>query len=77
MQEKNGNDVQKKSRAEFKNAKDELVRRDRQKTRQVAPSLDYMQQTTSSGSQLVLPSDSERRKLYSEITKKQRTKNAN
>jgi len=65
---------QKKLREEVKNAKDELVRRDRQTTRQVAPSLEHMQQPTSSGDQLVLPSGGERRKLFSEITKKAENK---
>ena len=63
---------QKKLREEVKNAKDELVRRDRQTSRQVAPSLDHMQQSTSSGDQLVLPSGGKWWKLYSEITKKSR-----
>jgi len=65
---------QRKLREEVKNAKDEVVRRDRQTTRQVAPSLDHMQQPTSRGIQLGLPSGGERRKLYSEITKKRKTK---
>jgi len=67
-------DEQKKLREEVKNTKDEMVRRDRQTTRQVAPSLDHMQQLTSSGDQLVLPSGSERRKLYLQITKKEQNK---
>jgi len=51
---------QKELREEIKNAKDELLRRDRQTTRQAAPSVDYMEKPKSSGDQLLLPSDSER-----------------
>ena len=40
----------------------------------MAPPLDHMQQPTSSGDQLVLPSGSERRKLYSEINIKAENK---
>jgi len=65
---------QMKLREEVKDAKDELVRRDRQTTRQVAPSLDHMQQVTCNGDQLGLPSGGERRMLYSEITKKAENK---
>jgi len=64
----------KELREEVKNDKDEMVRRDRETTRQVVPSLDHMQQPTSSGDQLVLPSGGERRKLYSEITENKRNK---
>ena len=72
MLDKTEKEEQKELREEIKNAKDELVRRDGQTTRQVAPSMDHMQQPTSSGDQLMLPSAGERRKLYSDITKKSR-----
>ena len=71
-QTKTEEDEQKKLREEIKNAKDEMVRRET--TRQVALYLDHMQHPTSGGDQLVLPSGGGRRKLYSEVTKKEENK---
>jgi len=58
----------------IKNTKEEKVRGDSQTTRQVAPSLDHMQQYTRSGVQLVLLSEGRRRKLFPEAVKKEDNK---
>lgn len=65
---------QNKLREEVRNAKDEMARRDRLTTRQVAPSLDHTHEPTSSGDQLLLPPGGGRRKLYSEVTKQEENK---
>jgi len=73
MQLKSAEVKQKKLREEVKNAKEEKVRGDKT-TRQVAPSLDCMQQYTRSGVQLMLPTEGRRRKLFSETVKKEDNK---
>jgi len=74
MPDKDREKEQKKLREEVSKEKDELLRTDRPTTRQLAPFLDHMQQTTSSGDQLVLPSGGERRNLYSDFNIKEENK---
>jgi small-conductance mechanosensitive channel len=74
MQLKSAEDEQKKIREEVKNAKEAKARGDSRTTRQVAPSLDHIQQYTRSGVQQVTPSDGGRRKLFSEAVKKEDNK---
>jgi hypothetical protein len=69
MQLKSAEDEQKKLREEVKNAKEAKARGESRTTRQVAPSLDHIQQYTRSGVQQVIPSDGGKRKLFSEAVK--------
>ena len=64
----------KKLSEKFMKVTEEMVRmRDSQPARQVAPSLDHMQQTSRSEAQQVPPSDGRRRKLFSELLKDETT----
>jgi len=68
----NVKDGYKKYTEEFKNAtKEEVTGRDRQTTRQVAPSLDHTQQSQSTRAWQIRPSGGGRRKLFSETVKNQ------
>ena len=71
IQLENVNEERKKIREDVKNATEEMARRrDSQSVRQVAPSLDHLQQYTQGRARQVLPSEGGRRKLYSEMVKK-------
>jgi len=60
----------KKLSEKFMKVTEEMVRmRDSQPARQVAPSLDHMQQTSRSEARQVPPSDGRRRKLFAEVLK--------
>jgi len=69
VQLKSAEDEQKKLREEVKNAKEAKARGESRTTRQVAPSLDHIQQYTRSRVQQVTPSDGGKRKLFSEAVK--------
>jgi len=75
LQLENVNEEHKKLREEVKNATEEMARRrDSQSVRQVAPSLDHLQQYPQSRARQVLPSEGGRRKLYSEMVKNEENK---
>jgi hypothetical protein len=60
----------KKLSEEVRKVTEEMARmRDSQLARQVAPSLDHVQQTSRSGARQIPPSEGRRRKLFSEVLK--------